>query len=250
MSTAQTPPPWLLKRVPRARSTNDLAKDLAPWQAISAETQEAGRGRYGRKFVCSEGGVWLSAVVPIPGEPARWTGLALAVGWGILGWLRSIPVEGARLRWPNDLMVNQKKLGGILLEQSSPARCVVGVGINIFNDPAADDPELEGVTTCLKDCVGNADALPQKAEECIPSLLEGIANGWKKMHDAGLEGMTDLLNESWGGKKQVEIRPVDGAPVCGEMVGIDTGGAIVIALPDGGGRSFPAHWIERMVELS
>jgi BirA family transcriptional regulator, biotin operon repressor / biotin---[acetyl-CoA-carboxylase] ligase len=243
-------PPWLLKRVAVTESTNDLARNLQAWQAVVAGRQISGRGRHRRRFVCAEGGIWLSAVVPMPGGPQRWTGLALAVGWGLLKWLQSLPnlaheaCEEARLRWPNDLMIGKKKLGGILLEQSSAESCIVGVGINITNDPADEDPNLLGVVTRL------ADWLPfcPPPLDFIPGVLEGIANGWARMEKQGLAGMMPDLNECWGGPREVEIRPLEGPPVFGTLWGIDEEGAIVIRLPEGGGRTFPAHQIERMIE--
>jgi BirA family biotin operon repressor/biotin-[acetyl-CoA-carboxylase] ligase len=187
----------------------------------------------------------------MPGGPQRWTGLALAVGWGLLGWLHSLPGlspqarVGARLRWPNDLMIASRKLAGILLEQNSPDTCIVGVGINIHNNPAAADPELAGITTRL------CDWLPEcpTAAELIPGVLDGIAQGWARMEPSGLAGMIEELNSCWGGTREVEIRPLDGSPVSGTLCGIDEHGAIVLRLAAGGGRTFPAHQIERMLEL-
>jgi len=244
-------PAWLLKRVDNTESTNDLARDLRPWQAIFANSQSSGRGRHRRRFVCAPGGIWLSAVVPIPGGPQRWTGLALAVGWGLLGWLQSLPGlhrearKHARLRWPNDIMIGSKKLGGILLEQSTLESCIVGVGINVSNNPADDDPSLINTTTSLCDWLPSCPA----AADLIPGVLEGIAAGWSRMEKHGLAGMMPELNECWGGPREVEVRPLEGSPVLGTLWGIDEEGAIVIRLPEGGGRTFPAHHIERMIEI-
>ncbi len=242
-------PLWLLKRVAHATSTNDLAKELTAWQAVVAETQEAGRGRYGRRFVCGRGGIWLSAVVPMPGGAARWTGLALAVGWGLLQSLQILPVRGLRLRWPNDLMIGSQKLGGILLEQNAKEQCVVGVGINIFNQPADDEPALSGIVTRLADCIEGGESACPSVNDLLPRLLEGIGNGWQRMSEVGLAGMVDNLNESWGGQRAVEVRPLQELAVTGQFLGINAEGVLVLRLSDGGGRSFPAHLVERMVEL-
>jgi BirA family biotin operon repressor/biotin-[acetyl-CoA-carboxylase] ligase len=244
-------PSWLLKRVAETASTNDLARSLAPWQAVAAVSQNAGRGRHRRKFCCDPGGIWLSAVVPMPGGPQRWTGLALAVGWGLLHWLKALPGLrpearlGARLRWPNDLMIHRQKLGGILLEQNERENCIVGVGINVANDPALQSPDLAGTTTKLADWLPECPAV----DKLLPGVLEGIARGWVEMEKGGLAGLAGDLNESWGAPLAVEIFPVDGGPVTGALCGINEEGAVVIRLPDGGGRSFPAHQVERMIEL-
>ena len=246
------PPAWLLRRVEHTASTNDLARSLAPWQAVMAREQSAGRGRHGRRFVSGAGGLWLSAVVPMPGGAAAWTGLALAVGWGILGWLRALagqcpqgPLETARLRWPNDLMIGNRKLAGILLEQSSAEVCVVGVGLNLLNDPGTMDPDLAPLVVRLGDVLPDCPS----PDAAVAGVLEGIARGWHRMALAGLAGMAEELNLAWGGMRWVEVRLLDGEPVSGWFQGIDHAGALVVRLPEGGGRVFPAHLVERMVEV-
>ncbi len=236
---------WEIQNVDSTASTNDLAKELPPWNAVVAGSQFSGRGRHGRKFVSAPGGLWMSAVVPIPGDPSRWTGLAIAVGWGILHWLRSLPVAGARLRWPNDLMQGNCKLGGILLEQGGADRCVVGLGMNVHNHPEKDDPALAGQTVSLADLI---PACPPSSDLVEP-VLHSISAAWEQMEKHGLAGMADDLNTCWGGPREVEIRPLDGDPVFGRFLGIDPAGALVLGLSDGGGRIFPAHTVERMVEL-
>lgn len=236
---------WTIRRLRVTSSTNDVARDLPPWHAIVAETQELGRGRHGRKFVCGPGGLWFSAVVPMPGGPARWTGLALAVGWGLLEWLHKLPISSARLRWPNDLMIGNQKLGGILLEQSAPEKCIVGIGINVQNDPAREDPQLGSTVTRLADWVSPCPALP----DLLVPALEAVRFSWQEMERKELAGFADVLNQSWGPGRNVEVRPLDGEPVTGRFLGIDEAGALVLQLPEGGGRTFPAHTVERMIEL-
>lgn len=238
---------WTVRQVAETGSTNDLAKELPAWDAVVAGRQGGGRGRYGRVFYSAQGGLWLSAVLPIPGRPAKWTGLALAVGWGVLGWLRSLPVPDARLRWPNDLMVGTKKLGGILLEQSLPELCVVGIGLNITNHPGDQEPTLREITTNLVQAVGDAKAF--SPEECISPVLQAIQVGWAEMDRSGLDGMVSQLNESWGEAARVAIEPIEGDPLEGRFLGIDEAGALVLRLDDGGGRVFPAHTVHRMREL-
>lgn len=241
----QNAPPWQIHRVTETRSTNDLARTLGPWNVVIAECQTDGRGRHGRSFSSAPGGLWLSAVLPIPGGPNRWTGLALAVGWGILQWLDTLPVPGCRLRWPNDLMVHDKKLGGILLEQNQAESCIAGVGINIHNLPGQTDPSLLSTTTRLADLLSDCPS----ASALAPCVLQGIRNGHQRMAESGLPGMMQDLNVSWGGNRTVLVQPVDGEEIEGRFLGIDEAGALVLQLPGGGGRIFPAHMVQRMVEL-
>ncbi len=124
-------------------STNDLAMRLADAGAgegtvILADAQTAGRGRRGREWFSPVGsGIYVSVVLRPWGEPAHWIASRLTVtaGVALAEGVRSstgLPVE---LKWPNDLVVGRRKLGGILTEMSTtgadhPA-VVVGIGINV-----------------------------------------------------------------------------------------------------------------------
>jgi BirA family biotin operon repressor/biotin-[acetyl-CoA-carboxylase] ligase len=241
-------PAWRLQRLDVTPSTNDLARDLPPWHAVVAARQEAGRGRYGRSFASGPGGLWFSAVLPLPGGPAAWTGLALAVGWGIrqqLLALASARLESLRLRWPNDLMLENRKLGGILLEQQGGERCIAGVGLNVNNNPASEDSSLRGIVISLHEIWPGCPP----AETLLPYCLEGVAQGWSRLQTGGLAGLMPDLNLCWGGRREVEVHPSEGPILQGSFLGIDEEGALLLGLPDGGGRIFPAHQVTRMVEI-
>jgi BirA family biotin operon repressor/biotin-[acetyl-CoA-carboxylase] ligase len=92
---------WTVHEFAEVTSTNALAAHLPPWSAVRADEQTAGRGRSGRPWVSDRGGLWLSAVVPTPGDPAVWALLPLATGWALLTVLHELEVAGARLRWPD-----------------------------------------------------------------------------------------------------------------------------------------------------
>jgi BirA family transcriptional regulator, biotin operon repressor / biotin---[acetyl-CoA-carboxylase] ligase len=101
-----------------------------------AEQQSAGRGRRGRVWVSPFGkNLYLSMVREFSGGAASLEGLSLVVGLGVIAALRECGVEGAGLKWPNDVLHDWKKLAGILLEMSGDAagacQVVVGVGINV-----------------------------------------------------------------------------------------------------------------------
>jgi BirA family biotin operon repressor/biotin-[acetyl-CoA-carboxylase] ligase len=175
--------------------------------------------------------------------------LALAVGWGLRAELLGLAPalqDSLRLRWPNDLMVDQRKLGGILLEQQGADRCVAGVGLNVANQPAAEDPDLAGMVVSLREIW---PACPD-ASGLLPYCLEGVARGWSRLAAGGLAGLMPDLNACWGGHRQVEVFLHEGPAISGRFLGIDEEGALLLGLPDGGGRIFPAHQVIRMVETA
>ena len=100
---------------------------------LAAEEQTAGRGRMGKGWH-SKAGQSLTFSLALPLAPADWSGLSLAVGVSLAESLHA----DVRLKWPNDLWLQERKLGGILVETagsgegaSAPRTVVIGVGVNI-----------------------------------------------------------------------------------------------------------------------
>ena len=114
----------------------------APFLVLS-EQQTAGRGRRGRKWVSPFAqNVYYSLVLRTEGGLRQLEGLSLVVGLAVMQALRELGVQGAALKWPNDVLVGQKKIAGILLELvGDPAdicHVVLGIGINVNMQKSAD----------------------------------------------------------------------------------------------------------------
>jgi BirA family biotin operon repressor/biotin-[acetyl-CoA-carboxylase] ligase len=121
-------------------STNSrvLGADAPPGALVAclAEYQNAGRGRHGRTWLAAPGrGVCLSVGGRMPAGPADFAGLPPAVGLACAEALEGLGVPGVRLKWPNDLLLGEAKLGGILIElrgeAQGPATVAVGIGLNL-----------------------------------------------------------------------------------------------------------------------
>ncbi|CAN5160345.1 bifunctional biotin--[acetyl-CoA-carboxylase] ligase/biotin operon repressor BirA [soil metagenome] len=113
------------------------AYDLQPCLLV-AEHQTQGRGRMGRQWQSGPGGSSLTFSLSLPLEPTDWSGLSLAAGCAIAEALDPLREAGQaprlQLKWPNDLWLDGRKLGGILIETVSAGAqrvVVVGVGLNI-----------------------------------------------------------------------------------------------------------------------
>ena len=121
---------------------------------ILAERQTAGRGRRGRKWVSPFAeNLYYSLVLRIEGGMRQLEGLSLVVGLAVMQALRNQGVSGVGLKWPNDLLVGQKKIAGILLELvGDPAdvcHVVLGLGINV-NMQAADEVDQQWTSMRLE----------------------------------------------------------------------------------------------------
>jgi len=117
-------------------STNDEArKDIISGKGSSgdlyiAEFQTSGRGRGGNRWVCPEGeGLLFSLIVDPDVDPSLWYRMSLAAGLAIVDVLRDLGLE-AMMKWPNDIYIDDKKLGGILIEKVNDL-LIVGVGLNV-----------------------------------------------------------------------------------------------------------------------
>lgn len=125
----------------------------APFLVLS-ERQTAGRGRRGRHWVSPFAeNIYYSLVLRIEGGMRQLEGLSLVVGLAVMQALRDIGIPGAGLKWPNDVLVGQKKIAGILLELvGDPAdvcHVVLGVGINV-NMQATDEIDQQWTSVRLE----------------------------------------------------------------------------------------------------
>ena len=124
----------------KTASTNDDAKVYLPNQSSElsihlTEQQEAGKGRNGKKWVSPKGkNIYLSLGWKSPLQYSELDGLSLSVGCIVANVLNSSANDQINIKWPNDLLINQKKISGILIETldlEGKIGIVIGVGINV-----------------------------------------------------------------------------------------------------------------------
>ncbi|WP_290653149.1 bifunctional biotin--[acetyl-CoA-carboxylase] ligase/biotin operon repressor BirA [Aquisalimonas sp.] len=114
---------------------------LARPRALLAEAQSAGRGRRGRSWHSPFGrNLYLSIAWPFEAVPGGVGGLSLATGIAVADELSRYKVSGLGLKWPNDLLIHEAKVGGILVElqgePEGPCAAVIGLGLNLQMDDA------------------------------------------------------------------------------------------------------------------
>ena len=138
---------------------------------LTAEDQTAGRGRLGKGWH-SKPGQSLTFSIALPLAPASWSGLSLAVGVSLA---HSLHLD-VRLKWPNDLWLQQRKLGGILVETASTGEAaqgqrmvVIGVGINIAR------PEVSAVAALAPERSAVAAMAPAGLAEVLVGITPGEA---------------------------------------------------------------------------
>lgn len=215
---------WTIHFYDSVGSTNDIARGLPPWHAVRARSQTAGRGRQGRRWVSDGGGLWLSLVLPTGEKKHLWKTLPLAVGWAIVKVVKGLGVHEARLRWPNDIMVGDLKLAGVLIEQFREGAAVVGAGINVFNRPAQIRPELANTATSLSDFTERAPHL----DELTGLILEAMEHIHHSMEEKGFSAILDEIDTAfgWGKPRRVELH-LDGGIQRGFFSGVDERGYLI-----------------------
>jgi len=155
-------------------STNDRARELADegadsFSVVLADEQTAGRGRSGRTWHSSPGaGLFLSTLLPGGGVPPPH--LPLLVGLAAARAVEaSSPRLGVGLKWPNDLILKGRKVGGILCERHH-GTVVTGIGLNVRQRAAEFPPHLAGVATSLEAAAGN----PVSVASLVTTLLREL----------------------------------------------------------------------------
>jgi BirA family biotin operon repressor/biotin-[acetyl-CoA-carboxylase] ligase len=215
-----------LVRLGRVESTQAVAFTLAADGAadrtvVVAEAQTAGRGRRGRTWHDEPGASLLASIILRPRlHPARLPMLSLAAGIAVAEALERVTGVAPRLKWPNDVMVDGRKLAGILLESrlGPTPLVVVGVGVNLAQ--RSFPPALAERATSVRIATGRAiepDAL-------LGPLLEAV-DVWRARLET--EGGAPI-RERWRVLADTLGRRVSIDGVSGVAVDVDEDGALIV----------------------
>jgi len=213
-------------------STNDEAMVLAAEGAAAgtlvwARTQTKGRGRRGRSWSSPEGNLYLSLILR-PGRDATGAAelaflAAIAIGEGIAPL---IPASVAvRYKWPNDVLLNGRKVAGVLLESSLGPKggldwLVIGVGVNVLGFPKrtgypATSLVAEGAEGLDAACV-------------LEGFCQAFLSGYERWRDEGFAGVRRRwLGRAAGIGETIEVR-LDGETLSGIFAGLDEAGALIL----------------------
>ncbi len=176
-------------------STQDIAKSLAELGApeglvVIAEEMSQGRGRLGRKWYALKGGLWVSILLR-PKYLRTLQLLSLISGLSVVKALsRMLGISNVKLKWPNDVLYNEKKLAGILVEGSVEADevhyIIVGIGVNVNNDIPK---EIENLAISLKSILGHE--IPR-----VP-LLRSLIKEFDTLYNELITCNTEKIINEW-----------------------------------------------------
>jgi len=216
-------------------STNDQARALAEdgaaqGELVIAEVQTRGRGRRGRVWHSAPGkNLTFSLVLRPRLPPARAPEITLAAGVALCEVLREAAFD-ARIKWPNDLWIADRKVAGILTETASDEGglryAVLGIGLNV--NTSQFPPDLETIATSLM--LARGEAIPRVF--LLAAILERLELWLSRLETAGLAETLQRCR-SWsatlGRTVLVDARP----PIAGVAEAIDDSGALLVRDPAG-----------------
>jgi BirA family biotin operon repressor/biotin-[acetyl-CoA-carboxylase] ligase len=227
----------------KCESTNNEARILAeagePEGALAvADFQNAGRGRMGRAWQAPSGSSLLFSLLlrpPLP--PGRAQQAVMAASLGATEGIRRECGLPARLKWPNDILIGGKKVGGILCELGLDGQAlkyvIIGIGLNVNFDPC----EVEGIpadATSIQSELGR----PQPRAPLLRAILEEIEPRYRKLLRGG------SLREEWARALDTMRRRVKvilpEEDFSGMAESVDESGALILRLADGSARTILA----------
>jgi BirA family biotin operon repressor/biotin-[acetyl-CoA-carboxylase] ligase len=127
-------------------------------------------------------------------------------GLAVCNALAELGVKDFRMRWPNDVLVNDRKLAGLLLEQFSPDRVVVGIGVNVRNQPAVTDPALHYQAARLLEWL----PAPPDLTALATLMLRHLRALAEQASRLGFQAMLPQVNALWQAPRQVQLLLDDG----------------------------------------
>jgi len=218
-------------------STNDIAKQLAirgtkEGAIVLAENQSNGKGRLGRKWVSPEGGLWFSVIFRPKVKPKHALKLTLLGSVAVVKTVNTLYGLRAEIKWPNDVLINQKKVCGILTESEIKGKnlnfAVLGFGINANLDLNAFPQHLRSSATTLKTQLRKEISreillcrLLENVEACYDLFrnrkFETILDDWRR-----LSGFLGSHVEILDGRRKVE----------GSALDLNSDGALIVRLKD------------------
>ena len=226
---------------PELKSTNIMAKEKALHRAeeinegtlIIAERQSAGKGRLGREWFSPAGGIWLSIILYPQLPPSYIPRITLMTAVAVVKAIKMCTQIESQIKWPNDILINKKKVCGILTEMSAELDIinwiVVGIGINVNIDHREFPEDIHENTISLKEVLGKV-VLRVKLVQIFLQEFEKYYESLKRREFSSILKEWKLYSHTLGRKIRVDMGK---RIVTGEAVNINEEGALILKKENG-----------------
>ncbi len=226
---------------PELKSTNIMAKEKTLHRAegidggtlIIAERQSAGKGRLGREWFSPAGGIWFSIILYPQLSPSYISRITLMTAVAAVKTIKVCTQIESQIKWPNDILINEKKVCGILTEMSAELDIidwvVVGIGINVNIGHREFPEDIQENTISLKEASGK-DVLRVKLVQTFLQEFEKCYEILKRREFSSVLKEWKLYSHTLGKKIEVNIGE---KVVTGEAIDINESGALILKKEDG-----------------
>lgn len=215
-------------------STNTYARQLAEngareGEIVIAEAQTQGRGRLGRRWQSPPfANLYFSVILRPQLPPVQAPQITLAAAVALAETVASFIAQPATIKWPNDILVNGKKLAGILTEVScDPDRVhyvILGIGVNLNYRVAAMPDEIRAHATSIAELTGKS----VQRESFLRRLIQGLDRCYGELEESGFAVLAPRWEAHFGLRgRRVRVELLDQI-VTGRAIGIDKDGALLV----------------------
>jgi len=226
---------------PELKSTNIMAKEkvlhrvegMDEGTLIIAEKQSAGKGRLGREWFSPPGGIWLSIILYPQLFPSYISRITLMTAVAVVKAIKVCTQIEPQIKWPNDILINEKKVCGILTEMSAELDIinwvVVGIGINANIDLRDFPEDIQENTISLKETSGKEISRVKLAQTFLQEF-EKYYEKLKRKEFSSILKEWKLYSHTLRKKIRVDIGE---RIITGEAIEINESGALILKKEDG-----------------
>lgn len=214
-------------------STSDLARDAVEQgacegTAFRADVQVAGRGRHGRDWISPKGNLYISVVLRPQRPLLEWPGLSLVASLALYDALATMrPRSRLGLKWPNDVLLDNRKVAGLLLESTGDA-IILGCGVNCLHAPDNTTGWRPGWLNQNQD---DDIITPDRLLESLAVFLCQRYNDW---HNKGMDAIApDWKQAAAHLGREITARQADGSTLSGTFENLSPDGSMMLRLPNG-----------------
>ena len=221
---------WKLIRLTEVGSTNDYAREIAEevpeGVVVVARRQSSGRGRKGRNWVSPEGGLWMTVILKPRTTPEHLPKLVFIGALAVVDALSHYGIP-AEIKWPNDVLVNGKKIAGILSECKLNHFALLGIGLNVNNEIPG---ELGETSVSMKELLG----FELNLDEVLQMVLRALSH-WYSTFKGGRyhEILNAVRKRSAVIGRRVLVIEDNNVIMEGKAVDIDDSGALLVDTAEG-----------------
>jgi len=226
---------------PELKSTNIMAKEKALHRAegidegtlVITERQSAGKGRLGREWFSPIGGIWLSIILYPQLPPSYIPRITLMTAVAVVKAIKMCTQIEPQIKWPNDILINEKKVCGILTEMNAELDMinwvVVGIGINVNINHQEFPEDIQENTISLKEVSGK-EVFRVKLTQTFLQEFEKYYDKLKRKEFPSILEEWKLYSNTLGKKIRVDMGE---RIIAGEAVDINEEGALILKKEDG-----------------